>query len=38
MKCFTIFSKKMIDKGATIIGGCCEIKPEHIKKVSELSS
>ncbi len=35
---FYNFSKKMIDKGATIIGGCCEIKPEHIKKVSELSN
>ena len=33
---FFNFSKKMIDKGATIIGGCCEIKPKHIKKVSEL--
>ena len=37
-KMFLSFSKKMIDKGATIIGGCCEIKPEHIKKVSELSN
>ena len=35
---FYNFSKKMIDKGATIIGGCCEIKPKHIKKVSELSN
>ena len=34
---FLNFSKKMINKGATIIGGCCEIKPKHIKKVSELS-
>ena len=33
---FFNFSKKMINKGATIIGGCCEIKPKHIKKVSEL--
>ena len=33
---FLNFSKKMIDKGVTIIGGCCEIKPKHIKKVSEL--
>ncbi len=33
---FLNFSKKMIDKGATIIGGCCEIKPKHIRKVSEL--
>ena len=35
---FLNFSKKMIDKGATIIGGCCEIKPKHIQKVSELSN
>ena len=35
---FLNFSKKMVDKGATIIGGCCEIKPKHIKKISELSS
>ena len=30
------FMKKdsvMIDKGATIIGGCCEIKPKNIKKI-----
>ena len=35
---FLNFSKKMVDKGATIIGGCCEIKPQHINKISELSS
>ncbi len=35
---FLNFSKKMINKGATIIGGCCEIKPKHIKKVSVLSN
>ncbi len=35
---FLNFSKKMISKGATIIGGCCEIKPKHIKKISELSN
>ena len=35
---FLNFSKKMVDKGATIIGGCCEIKPKHIKKISALSS
>tara|TARA_Y100001970_G_scaffold95617_1_gene120421 strand:- start:1126 stop:2046 length:921 start_codon:yes stop_codon:yes gene_type:complete len=35
---FLNFSRKMVNKGATIIGGCCEIKPTHIKKVSELTS
>ena len=34
---FLNFSKIMVKKGATIIGGCCEIKPKHINKVSELS-
>ncbi|MBI04210.1 MAG: homocysteine S-methyltransferase [Pelagibacteraceae bacterium] len=33
---FLNFSKKMIQKGATIIGGCCEINPQHINKVSQL--
>ena len=33
---FLEFSKKMISKGATILGGCCEIKPNHIKKISKL--
>ncbi len=37
-KMFLDFSKKMIQKGATIIGGCCETKPKHIKKISELSN
>ena len=31
---FFEFTKKMIDKGATILGGCCETKPSHIKKIS----
>ena len=34
---FLNFSKKMIQKGATIIGGCCEMRPKYIKKISELS-
>ena len=34
---FLSFSKKMVEKGATIIGGCCEIKPKHIKKISLLN-
>ena len=33
---FYEFSKKIIEKGATIIGGCCETKPIHIKEISKL--
>ena len=33
---FLNFTKKMIDKGATILGGCCEIKASHIQKISNL--
>ena len=33
---FLEFSKKMIAKGVTILGGCCETKPSHIKKISIL--
>ncbi len=33
---FLEFSKKMQKKGATILGGCCETKPFHIKKISSL--
>ena len=33
---FYNFSKKMVDKGATILGGCCETKPSHIKAISKL--
>ena len=35
---FFEFSKKMSDKGATILGGCCETKPSHIKKISSLKN
>ena len=35
-KLFYEFSEKIIKKGATIIGGCCEIKPEHIREISKL--
>lgn len=35
---FFDFSKKMKAKGATILGGCCEIKPIHIKKLSSLKN
>jgi homocysteine S-methyltransferase len=33
---FYDFSRKMISKGATILGGCCETKPSHIKAISKL--
>ena len=33
---FYHFSKRMISQGATILGGCCEIKPSHIRKISDL--
>ena len=35
---FLDFSKKMMSKGATILGGCCETKPFHIKKISILKN
>ena len=35
---FLEFSKKMLDKGATILGGCCETKPSHIEKISILKN
>ena len=35
---FLEFSKKMISKGATILGGCCETKPFHIKKIASLKN
>ena len=28
--------KNYMNEGATILGGCCEIKPTHIKAISEL--
>jgi len=33
---FFEFSKKMMSKGATILGGCCETKPSHIKAIAKL--
>ena len=33
---FLEFSKKMISKGATILGGCCETRPSHISKIAKL--
>ena len=35
-KKFLEFSKKMLAKGATILGGCCETKPSHIKEIAKL--
>ena len=35
---FLEFSKKMLNKGATILGGCCETKPLHIEKISILKN
>jgi len=35
---FLEFSKKMVNKGATILGGCCETKPSHINKISSLKN
>ena len=35
-KKFYDFSKRMINKGATILGGCCETKPSHIEAISKL--
>ena len=33
---FCDFSKRMINKGATILGGCCETKPSHINAITKL--
>ena len=35
-KMFYDFSKRMVSKGATILGGCCEIRPEHIRAIANL--
>jgi len=35
---FFEFSKKMLSKGATILGGCCETKPSHIYEISKLKN
>ena len=29
-------AKKFMENGATILGGCCEIRPSHIKEISKL--
>ena len=33
---FYNFTKKIMNKGATILGGCCEVRPSHIKEISKL--
>ena len=33
---FYEFSRRMVNKGATILGGCCETKPFHIAAISKL--
>ena len=35
---FLEFSKKMISKGSTILGGCCETKPLHINEIAKLKN
>ena len=35
-KVFGKFAKKIIKKGATILGGCCETDSSHIKELSKL--
>ena len=32
----SVFAKKFKEVGATILGGCCEMRPAHIKKMAEL--
>ena len=33
---FYEYVKKFMENGATILGGCCEIRPSHIKQISKL--
>ena len=33
---FYEYAKKFKENGATILGGCCEIRPAHIKEISKL--
>ena len=35
---FYEFVKKFKDAGATILGGCCEIRPSHISKIASLKN
>jgi len=32
------FVKNYMNEGATILGGCCEIRPSHIKEISKLTT
>ena len=32
---FAEYAKRFLDGGASIIGGCCGTKPEHIKKMAD---
>jgi len=33
---FYEYAKKFMENGVTILGGCCEIRPSHIKEISKL--
>jgi len=33
---FYEYVKKFMENGATILGGCCEIRPSHMKEISKL--
>ena len=35
-KVFYNFAKKILDNGATILGGCCETSPSHIKAITKI--
>ena len=35
---FYEFVKKFKNDGATILGGCCEIRPSHISKIANLKN
>ena len=35
-KLFYEFSEKIKNKGATILGGCCETRPSHIEEIAKL--
>jgi len=33
---FYEYAKKFMENGATILGGCCEIRPSHIREIAKL--
>ena len=33
---FYEYAKNFKENGATILGGCCEIRPSHIRKIAKL--